>query len=465
MSRLLCIAAAGAAACHLFVGLVQAEKFTLVTGLDARHYPGADRSVNPDPGPGFAGVFNDGDRLAGTSDVGPVVPYVGLAPDPIFDPNEFGSLSMLYRRGSVPLGPSGVLPFMGIEFLGGPLLDLDGDLENGVRSLIPVSGATPALIPGSASTLELEFVKSEGAIRLLNIDVTGNNEGGPGIGPDIATILVTIAGTNSDGSPGSPPNPDWDTRLGRLTAFEGRNGRLTSVYRIEDLSFEIWEDSIDPNSGSADVLGTMQFLGVLQGWLIERDEKSGKFPRLAAEGLGSTLWPLVETAQVGQSFNTANGLAGGTATIRDGVSKDKFSVSGNGGIALSDFDGDLGAYLDEVVVPLLSAEVQRFVYLESAGFGINNSNDPVFGDTVGYDVVLIAAAEECASGARCDANCDGSVDFNDIDCFVAALLGEDNWLACGLAGEGCDYRCANDTDGNGSVDFNDIDAFVECLTR
>lgn len=450
---LLCVASVSAA-----------EKFFLLTGVDARHYPGTGRYVSPDPGPGYPGTFYDGDRLAGTSDVGPQVNYVGVPPQPFFEPNQFGSVSFLYRRGSVPLGPSGVLPFLGIEFLGGPLLDLDGDLENGVRSLVPVDGATAVTIPETESFVSFDVDKNAGEIRLVDFDATGNNEGGPGIGPDIATILVTIAGTGNAGEKGEPANPDWDKRVGTLTQFTGRDESLRTTYAVSDLKFEIWEDTIDPNSATAGVLGTMQFLGSLRGYYIERDSALGdEFPKLAGQDLGSTLWPLVDTSQVDNVFKTANDLGDGTATIRGGNSKDNFAVTGNGGVALQDHDGDLGAYLDNVVVPLLSADVRAFVYLEAAGFGINNSNDPVFTDTIGYDVVIVAAVRGCAKDARCDANCDGLVNFDDIDCFVAALIGEDTWRACGLIGDGCNFRCQNDTNGDGAVDFNDIDAFVECL--
>jgi hypothetical protein len=68
----------------------------------------------------------------------------------------------------------------------------------------------------------------------------------------------------------------------------------------------------------------------------------------------------------------------------------------------------------------------------------------------------------CGVQVRGDSNCDGGVDFNDIDCFVASLIGQDSWDACGHGG-GCDYVCVNDINQDDSVDFNDIDGFVECL--
>lgn len=63
------------------------------------------------------------------------------------------------------------------------------------------------------------------------------------------------------------------------------------------------------------------------------------------------------------------------------------------------------------------------------------------------------------SNVRGDMNCDGLVDFNDIDPFVVALTGEDNY-----AQQYPDCVYANgDIDCNGSVDFDDIDGFVDCV--
>lgn len=389
-----------------------AERFVLLTGADALHYPGQSRTVVPVPGPGVPGAFFDGDRLAGTSDTGPVVQYQGInGQDLLFQPNEFGSLSFLFRRGSVPLGPPGVLPFLGIEFLGGPRLDLDGDLGNGVRTLIPVQGQDPALLPGIQSFIELDFDTAGGVVTLANLDSSGSNEGGPGVGPEIATIVVTLAGSQSDGAPGDPVNPAVDTRSGALAPFDGAGG-LVGVYRIDALGCELWEDTI-LYSPSTLPLGTLQYLGVARGWMIERDAVSGAFPGLAGQGLGSTLWPLVDASAVGQSFNTSTG---GSAVIAGGLGGDTYTAANNGGLALTDNAGDLGAYLDQVVFPLVPANAHRVVYLEWAGWGINNSFDPVFGDTIAYDAVIVAAAS-CPG----DTDGDGAIAQDDLGVLLAAF--------------------------------------------
>jgi len=434
-----------------------ADQLDLLTGVDAGLYPGAGRTVLASPGPSNPATFYDGDRLAGTPSVGPAVPFVGSG-TPMYDPNEFGSLSMLFRRGTIPpfFGPN-YTPLMGIEFLGGPLLDLDGDLNNSVRSLIPVEDATPVEIPGTSSFIELDFDTTGGTVTLVDFDATGNNEGGPGVDASTATILVTIAGTGPEGQKTGSINPGIDTRSGTLTAFTGSSGTLAGVYAIEDLGYELWEDTISLSSGSADVLGTMQFLGTFQGWLIEKDPNTGAFPTLTGEGLGGTRWPDVDTSEVGNSFNTANGLAGGTATIANGVPADNYSVAGNGGVALTDFGGDLGAYLDSVVLPLVPAWAARVVYLESAGFGINNSGDPIFTDTIDWDAGIVAGGG-CFGG---DANCDGLVNNADIPAFVLALSSPQDWAAQ----YDCDFVCANDVDEDGSVNNADIPAFIARLTQ
>lgn len=60
---------------------------------------------------------------------------------------------------------------------------------------------------------------------------------------------------------------------------------------------------------------------------------------------------------------------------------------------------------------------------------------------------------------RGDLNCDGNVDFGDIDPFVQVLIDPGGYEA---AFPDCDVRNA-DIDRSGATDFNDIDLFVECL--
>lgn len=78
------------------------------------------------------------------------------------------------------------------------------------------------------------------------------------------------------------------------------------------------------------------------------------------------------------------------------------------------------------------------------------------GPNVEVDGILGKFAPPWVTG---DLNCDGSVDFADIDGFAAALIGNATyaeqypWCAAYLA----------DSNGDGQVDFNDIDGFVALL--
>ena len=405
-------------------------EFYLLTGVDPLRWPGETLMIDPNPGPGFAGQISDGDRLAGTSDMPGIAEFTGIG-TPMYEPNEFGSMSFTFRRGTVPIPPFGVSPIMAVDFLGGPLLDLDGDVNNETRSLIPVVGGSTVEIPGTESLIDLDFDFSRDAVTLVRFDATGTNVGGVNIEPTIATTLTVLAGTENDGTLGDPINERFDTRVGTLTAFSGDSGTLSGVYRIADLGFELWQDSASPVAGATNVFGTFQFLGSMRGWLVVRGSEGGEFPTLAGEGLGSTLWPFVDTEHIGESIVTANGLQGGVATIASGAflsnSSDDFTViPGNGGLGLEDADGDIGAYFDTVVVPLLDEEIESFVYLESAGFGTNNSFDPVFVDAIGYDVVIVAASP-CGVGTGPllgDFNNDGSVGLDDLEGFSGCVAGE-----------------------------------------
>ncbi|NOT02657.1 MAG: hypothetical protein HOP29_18785 [Phycisphaerales bacterium] len=381
-----------------FASTASAAEYTLITGIDPLLMPGGSRLVAPSPGPGFPGTFADGNRLAGTSESEAPATYEG-AGTPLFDPNEFGALSFTLRRGSAPAGGPNRVPIMGIDFLGGPKLDLDGNTANGTRSLVPVTGQPAVAIPGSNSTINLSVDLTASTIVLTRFDATGSNVSNAGLQPEIATTINVLAGTQSDAQPGNSINPTVDTRVGQLVPFAGVSS-LSGVYQIQNLGFEIWQDSVDPTSGTAAQLGSFQFLGTFRGWLVIADQ-NGDFPILAGEGLGTTLWPTVNNAANGMSYATANGLAGGSATIDNGPAGDVFTAAGNGGIAFTDAGGDLGAYFDTVVVPALPASAQTFIYLESAGFGVNNSADPVFRDSSGYDVVIVASST-CAAGSFCE---------------------------------------------------------------
>lgn len=86
----------------------------------------------------------------------------------------------------------------------------------------------------------------------------------------------------------------------------------------------------------------------------------------------------------------------------------------------------------------------------------------------------VPLADESCVGVVCgpavcggDSDCDGDVDFDDIDFFVAALGGEAAWIAHHQAAGGspnCLFA-VNDTNNDGSVTFDDIELFVLAIGR
>ena len=372
-------------ACLALGGTAQGESFFLVTGIDANLNPDAARTVFPVVS-GFPSTFHDGDRLAGDAPSGSAMSWMGSG-TPMFDPNEFGAASFMLRRGSIPAGPGSQIPLMGIEFLGGPLLDLDGDLGNGTRSLIPVTGQTPVAIPGARSRIDLSFDAGGGTVTLNRLDVLSTNEGGPSVPAGAGVTVNVLAGTppvfSGDLPPADPAaiNPAFDDRTGTLTA----HASLAGVSRIDELGLELWEDAVGAGFSGSPFMGTQQVISAdMQGWLVTRPSAAAAWPALAGQ-IGGTRWP--DSASSGASAMEAHGPGGApaqTKTITAGPAEDPFGAEGLATL-------DLGAYLDGVIIPALASDAVSFVYLEAAGFGVNNSFDPVFSETIGYDLVLIAA--------------------------------------------------------------------------
>jgi hypothetical protein len=113
-----------------------------------------------------------------------------------------------------------------------------------------------------------------------------------------------------------------------------------------------------------------------------------------------------------------------------------------------DLFGISAAAADETVVVGAFREASA-----ATGIDGNQNDNNAFQSGAAYVFVGFGPA------ARGDMNCDGSVDFNDIDPFVTALVSQEDYES-----QYPDCNWLNgDIDENRSVDFNDIDGFVECL--
>lgn len=179
--------------------------------------------------------------------------------------------------------------------------------------------------------------------------------------------------------------------------------------------------------------------GVMEGMRLAVVWNQGHFPSF-------TDWPdrFTQTQLVGESFTSTLKVHGiGTKTYqwqKDGADlADDERISGSGGEVIT-------------ISPLIEADAGEYQLIVTGECGERRSG-----------VMTLRVIATCGQQVRGDSDCSGSIDFNDIDCFIAALTGEDAWRSCPRGGEECEWPCVNDVDGNGSVDFEDIDAFVECL--
>jgi probable HAF family extracellular repeat protein len=90
------------------------------------------------------------------------------------------------------------------------------------------------------------------------------------------------------------------------------------------------------------------------------------------------------------------------------------------------------------------------------------------GQIVGYafapDVQhgFLLSPQECTGFLRCDINCDGSVNFKDINPFVEALAAPCSYA---VAYPNCNWLCNCDINRDGMVNFGDINPFVACLSQ
>ncbi|MEM7245331.1 MAG: hypothetical protein AAF533_08300 [Acidobacteriota bacterium] len=340
--------------------------------------------ADTDPGP--SDVYR-GDRLTGTDD--------DLAPadeapaqETILLPNEFGSFSFAISpllpqpfadMPFINFGPSAV----GVGYLGGPRLDLDGDAAP-PRSFVPVldemgDAVTPAILPGIGSYLTLSLGDSD--VEVVEMDITRTSDVG------LQDFGVGVGVLGDDRAAGSLSS----------TAFG---------QRIDGLFFEWYEDDISANASGAAWLGAFQRFGNYDGWIIERDG-SGDFPTLAGLGLSSR-FPDANPGDVGTvAARVPESLFGPVAVI-EGL---EFVVppvpvppATPRGADLAGLGGDFGLYIDTVVAPAVPDDCDYILVLQSVGYGINNTFDPVFGSTIGYDDVFFAAGKNAGSisGGTCD---------------------------------------------------------------
>ncbi len=129
-------------------------------------------------------------------------------------------------------------------------------------------------------------------------------------------------------------------------------------------------------------------------------------------------------------------LLAGAGSLAAGFTVDWWTVDGGGALRTTGGDFELSGTVGQ---PDAGPVMSGGVYTLSGGFWV------------------LPAGPQYPVG---DLNCDGVVDFDDIDPFVLALSGPAGYEA---AWPNCRWLNA-DCNGDGDVDFDDIDAFVAILS-
>ncbi len=152
-------------------------------------------------------------------------------------------------------------------------------------------------------------------------------------------------------------------------------------------------------------------------------------------------------------------LNGSQIILREG---DPVDVDGNGSFDDNAFIGRGVNTLAFMATSLLhltdSGVVYAVVHLRDAAGNDLNSN-PISGLPTAFVRIALGAEPPTCPGDRGDANCDGTIDFFDIDPFLLSLFNPAAYTAANCGGS----LCAADIDCNGGVDFFDIDPFLTCL--
>lgn len=107
---------------------------------------------------------------------------------------------------------------------------------------------------------------------------------------------------------------------------------------------------------------------------------------------------------------------------------------------------------------LSAASMPKFAASTPGGLKVGHTDNNGNPGAVAYPIIAIGVVDAPAF-ERGDANCDGSVDFFDIDPFLEALFDPIGYAAtyCGGSTDTVDVDCS------GGVDFFDIDPFLTCL--
>ena len=291
--------------------------------------------------------------------------------------------------------------------------------------------------------------------RISGLSISPDNRHLAMWGYDTATLYVlnysagstpgTGHGAAVTGAASYVPTPQQTFKLSAGAAWLDNDTIL--VYALDDtgLTTLFTVDFTEPNNFTQEVRWTLGFSNVTSPYtFVAYNPSVSPYVFCMFSGLVSgattnklsaidpTNWTLVKTVDLSTSMNTAREVA---------VGADNF-------LYMTQYHSGTASYID-----ILNAA-------NPASWTDNSSTNwysgSVFTAFNGLDIAFAAAPSACPG----DANCDGHVDFGDINPFVEALSDFNAWQQ---HYPGCNPHNP-DVNGDGHVDFGDINPFVAILS-
>ena len=188
---------------------------------------------------------------------------------------------------------------------------------------------------------------------------------------------------------------------------------------------------------------------------------SGTTVQLAANAVNGWHFDHWEGALTG-SANPASLLMNGNKTVTAVFVQNQYAltvnVTGQGTVAL---DPPGGTYSHGTTVQLTAnaAGGWQFDHWSGALNGPANPTTILMDGPKSVTAVFVLAPVVC----RGDGNCDGTVNWRDIDYFVAAMSSQAAWESMFAPGTPTCQYASNDADASGTVDWRDIDPFVALM--
>ncbi len=379
--------------------------------------------------------------------------------------NYFDSISWTWDSQTVPLHSVEGVVWLGNDRL---LLSTEEADQNGLLPTIPENAVVEVRIPRDPGTGLVTGLFFERLV--LTQDETFYFLGGWGLNPSGITINSSANGLAAGGNLVVADTESDDGTFSALRGYNLTTGQQlpwppdSNCLSINDGKF--CEMSLEPHNLDVEdvvyVAATDRFYTVADNvYRVVTFTTSGTY--LPDESFDIPLFGFGETK--GIAFVPNNGKF--PAAISDGIGTFLISQDDNGpALQARTLNGQFLAFEPlttnglpsgppKLEVPdggLLQIEALAVDPATGRIFLINQGQDDLLGD---YLWVLTPVAPGVCPG---DADCDGDVDFDDIDRFITRI-------GC-PAGADCDGPCpwqAADVDQDGDVDFDDIDPLVTAL--